>query len=258
VNIVALLRMVPDVVEELQIDPDGRRLDFGSLRLIVNEQDDQALEEALLLKERKGGTVTALALDALGIDEVLYTALAKGADRAVKVSGVPTGLSTRESAALLAAAIPRVSGAWPADLILCGCWAIDDLDAQLGAFLSVELGLPYLGMVVGVADVAAGEADVAREYARGVRGRFTVPLPALLGIQTADKPPRYVPVVKVRKAMETQSIDAVPAPELPEGAAPRILGLMKPEGGGHAAMIEGSVEEVASKICDVLYERGLL
>jgi electron transfer flavoprotein beta subunit len=54
-NLVVLMRMVPDVVEELEIAPDGKSLDQEALRLIVSESDDHALEEALLLKERYGG-----------------------------------------------------------------------------------------------------------------------------------------------------------------------------------------------------------
>lgn len=258
-NILVLLKMVPDVVEELEVDSEGKALDLESLRMIVNEQDDHALEQALLLKEKLGGKVTALALDAPEIDEVLYTALAKGADRAVKVLGGGTMLSTRASASLLAEVIPSVPGALPADLVLCGCWAIDDLDAQMGAFLSTQLNLPYLGMVVGVtADASAREADVAREYAGGVRGQFTVPLPALLGIQTAEKPPRYVPVVKVRNVMKLQTIETVSSSASFDAPAVEVLEMTKPEMSGRAKMLEGSVEELAGKICDVLTERGLL
>ena len=86
-HILVLLKMAPDVVEELEIAPDGKSLDLDYLRLILSESDDHALEEALLLKERHNAKVTVLALDAPEVDDALFTALAKGADRAVKVVG---------------------------------------------------------------------------------------------------------------------------------------------------------------------------
>src|ERR1035438_7673709 len=88
------MKMTPDVVEELEIAPDGKGLDLDAVRMSLSESDDHALEEALLLKERHGGAVTVLALDAPEADDALYTALAKGADRAVKIAGVDAGFPT--------------------------------------------------------------------------------------------------------------------------------------------------------------------
>ena len=87
-KILVLMRLVPDIVEELDVAPDGRSLDTDFLRLIVSERDEHALEEALLLKEDAGATVVVLAPDSDEADDVLYTALAKGADRAVKIGGL--------------------------------------------------------------------------------------------------------------------------------------------------------------------------
>ena len=97
-HILVLLKMVPDVVEDLDIAPDGKALDLEYLRMILSESDDHALEQALLLKERHGGKVTVLALDAPEVDDALFTAAAKGADRVVKVVGMDAGLTTRQAA----------------------------------------------------------------------------------------------------------------------------------------------------------------
>ena len=74
-NYHVLLRMVPDPVEDLEVGPDGKSLDEQSVRLRPSDTDEHALEEALLLKERFGGTVTAVALEAPEVDEALFTAL---------------------------------------------------------------------------------------------------------------------------------------------------------------------------------------
>lgn len=78
-----ILKMVPDTVEDLEIGGDGKSLDAPSLRMILSETDNHALEQALLLKARHEGSVEVLALEAPDVDELLFTALAKGADRAV-------------------------------------------------------------------------------------------------------------------------------------------------------------------------------
>ncbi len=258
-NILVVLKLVPDVAEEPEVAPDGRSLDPASLRLIVSERDEHALEQALLLKERCGGTVTVVALDIPEADDVLFTALAKGADRAVKISGAEPGMSTWAPAVATARALSSTPGLLPADLILTGVQAIDDLDGQVGPILARTLDLPYLGIVCGIAvNAEAHTATVVREYAGGVTGAFEVPLPAVLGVQSAEKPPRYVPVAKVRAAMKWQHLESVTPPEISEAARVEVLHLTKPEAAGHAVMLDGTPEEVAGRIRDVLEERGLL
>ncbi|MHC4548852.1 MAG: electron transfer flavoprotein subunit beta/FixA family protein [Planctomycetota bacterium] len=258
-NILVLLKMVPDVVEELEVTPDGKSLDLEFLRLIVNETDDHALEEALLLKERHGGALTAVALDGPDIDDVLFTALAKGVDRAVKVTDVDEGLTTWAAASLLAQVLPTVADLMPADLILTGYQASDDLDGLVAPLLAHRLRLPYLGVVTGVeADPAAATCTAVKECAGGVRGEFEVALPAVLGIQGAEKPPRYVPVAKVRAAMKSGTIETVPASVRAEASPVEVVRLTKPEVAERAEMIEGSPEEVADKLCEILAARGAL
>ena len=258
-NILVLMKMVPDIVEELEVGPDGKSLDLEFLRPIVGERDEHALEQALLLKERCGGSVTAMALESPDVDDVLFTALAKGSDRAVKVAGVETPPTTSEAAALLAPVLRGLLDQKQVDLILTGCSAIDDLDGVLGAFLAERLGLPYLGIVTGV-DVAAdtGRATVLKEYAGGVHAEYGIALPAVVGVQAAEKPPRYVPVAKVRAVMKSGKIDSVSAAAPDEASLIQVVRMTKPEAAGHAEMIKGSPEEMALKVTDILSARGLL
>jgi electron transfer flavoprotein beta subunit len=86
---------VPDLAEELEIDSEGTDLDRDSLSYRINEFCDHALEEALQLKQAHGGKVTVLALERDETDKVLFTALAKGADRAIKVTGLDEAAPTR-------------------------------------------------------------------------------------------------------------------------------------------------------------------
>ncbi len=258
-KILVLMKMVPDIVEELEVASDGTSLDREYLRFIVNERDDYALEQALLLKDRLRASVTVVAPEAPEIDDVLHTALAKGADRVIKLSGIAVTAGTRETASALAATLPGIPGVLPADLVLSGCQAIDDLDGFVAPLLAGALDLPYLGLVNRITvDPGAGTAIVSKEYAGGVAGRFEVALPAILGVQGCEKPPRYVPIAKVRAAIAAGGIEVVAASSGPATTSLEVTTMAKPEAAGHAEMLDGSVRDVAEKVADILAARGLL
>lgn len=258
-TIVVLLKMVPDIVEELEVAPEGKSLATDFLRLILSERDSHALEEALLLKEKFGGQVSVVAPEAPEVDDVLYTALAKGADRVLKLTGLPPGLTTAATAALLAQVLPTIPHLLPADLILTGCQATDDLDGMLAPLLARRLERPYLGIVNRIElDPGGSQVVVTKEYPSGVHGQFAVPLPALFGIQAAEKPPRYVPVAKVRAVMKSQAIEEVNVNEGSPFSTLQVVRMTKPEPTGRAEMLEGTPEEVAGKLLDILTARALV
>ncbi len=253
---VVLLRMVPDAVEDLEIAPSGTALDLSVVRLAPFERDEHALEQALLLKERHGGTVSVVAPDAPEVDAALFTALARGADRAVKLvgDGVAAG-----GAALFARALPRIPDLLPADLILAGFQTLDDLEGQVPPMLAELLGLPYLGLVTQVTVEPEARAITAvREYAGGVRGEFELRLPALLGIQAAERPPRYVPVAKVRATMKSRTIETAPVETREGPSLVEIRRMARPQAAARAEMLDGSPQEIAERICAILAERGLV
>ncbi len=253
-NLVVLVKLVPDLVEELTIDPSGKALDTSWLRLIINESDDHSIEQAILLKERVGGSVSVIAPDVEGADDVLFTAAAKGADRLIKLSGEAGAPANNH--ALARALVPVVKGLLP-DLVLTGVQAHDDMDGALGPLLAAHLGLPYLGYVAGVA-IAEGKAVARKEYPGGLVAEMVVELPAVLGIQAAEKPPRYVAVSKVRQAMQTAQIESVQAGECDGTGGLPVSRLFQPEAAGRAIMIDGDAETIAARIVDVLRENGFL
>lgn len=255
-EIVVPVKMVPDLVEELEVDASGSALDRTFLKLRINEFDEHALEEALLLKAKHGGSVTVISLDTGEVDETLFTCLAKGADRAIKVTGeFEDGVSSHTAAGILA----QVLGSVRYDLILTGVQAADDRDGQVGILLASALDLPHVSVVSGVELVADGKAvTVRQEYSGGVMAELEVDLPAVLGIQAAREAPRYAPVSKVRQAMKTQKLEEVAAPAVEVGAGSTVSRLSKPEAGGRAEILEGSSEEIAERLTAILGERGLL
>jgi electron transfer flavoprotein beta subunit len=249
-NIVVPLKLVPDLVEELEIDDDGTDLDRDFLSYRINEFCDHALEEALQLKEAHGGTVTVIALEREETDKVLYTALAKGADRAIKVTGVDEAAPTRAAAK----AFCQVLGGLEYDLVLTGVQAADDRDGQLGVLMAGFLGIPHVSVVSGV-EVSGDVVTVQKEYAGGVMARFEVAPKAVLGIQAARQTPRYAPVSRVRQIMKEASLDEIEADGIDVAAGSTVRRMFTPEKGEGAKMLEGSAEEVAEQIVAVL-EKG--
>ena len=259
-HILVLLKMVPDVVEDLEIASDGKALDLDYLRMILSESDDHALEQALLLKERHKAKVTVLALDAPEVDDALFTAAAKGADRVLKLAGMDAGCTTRQAARYFSQVIADGRGILPVDLILTGVQAIDDLDGLVAPLVAEDLQFPFLGIVTGVSLDASGKvARAIKEFPAGIRGEFELELPAVLGIQAAEKPPRYVPVAKVRAAMKTVKIECADVPTLADGGWPvvAVVEMKRNEPAGHAEMLEGGSEQVSDRLCGILAEHGL-
>ncbi len=254
-NIAVLIKFVPDLVEDLEIDSQSGLLDRTFLRLIPNELDDHALEEALLLKERHGGTVTVITLDTGDVDEALYTAVAKGADRVVKITG--EGFEQGATNQALASVLQQVLAEVPCDLILTGTQAVDDLDGFLGAFLAERMGLPYVGYVTKV-EAHNGKVVARKEYPGGLNADIEVSMPAVRGIQAAEKPPRYIVTSKVMEAMKSATIDETAAPDASAECGVTISRMSVPETGAHAEMLEGSVEKVAEALASVLRDRGVL
>ncbi|HEX7598717.1 MAG TPA: electron transfer flavoprotein subunit beta [Polyangia bacterium] len=247
------VQFVPDLVEELVIDASGDRLDPYSIRWKLNEFDEHAVEQAILLKEKFGGQVTVLAPDFEGADDALYAAAAKGADRLVKLcANFEGGANTHALAHLF---LPSIQQGQP-DLVLTGVQAINSLDGAVGGILAGLLDWPYVGYVSSVAP--SGKAVlVQKDFPGGLTAQVEVQLPAVLGIQAAETPPRYVPISKVRLAMKASKIEEQEGELEPAGglAAERLF---PPVAAAHATMLEGDVEQVADQIVSILREQGLV
>jgi len=253
-NLVVPIKMVPDLVEELVIDASGTKLDPDALRLKLNELDEHAIEQAILLKEKVAGQVTVVAPDVEGIEDALFTAAAKGADRLIKLTGNwQNGANNHALARVFANFIKTLRP----ELILTGVQAHNDLDGAVGPQLAEHLGMPYVGYVSGVA-VSDSQVQIRKEFPGGLIAEMDVLLPAVLGIQAAEKPPRYVPISKVRATMKTAKIETFPAMELETAGAPTTIRLFQPETGVRATMLEGDADAVATRLVEIFKESGVL
>ena len=254
-NIVVPIKFVPDLVEELTIDDSGTALDTAWIRMILNEFDDHAVEQAILLKEAGAGTVTVVAPDTEGVDDALYAAAAKGADRLIKLTGnfQDGAFGSHALARVFANAIKTLRP----ELILTGVQAHNDLDGAISARLAELLGMPYFGYVSGVS-LVPNKAKVRKEYPGGLIAEMEIMLPGVVGVQASSQPPRYVPISKVRQAMKTAHIEEVPAAELESVGGPVVSRMFRPEMGAQAEMIEGDTRDVAVRLVELFREHGIL
>jgi electron transfer flavoprotein beta subunit len=253
-NVIVPVKLVPDLVEELSIDSSGTALDTAWLRMIVNEFDDHAIEQAILIKEQTGAHVTILSVNIEGIDDLLFTAAAKGADRLIKLTGnFESGVTNHAMARAMAAIIRDLHP----DLILTGVQAHNDLDGSIGPQLAEHLGMPYIGYISG-ATVSSNQVSVRKEYPGGLIGEMQASMPVLLGIQAAEQPPRYVAISKVRQMMKTVSIEEIDLTTLDSQGAPTVNRMFQPEVAERATMLSENADEAAGQLINLFKELGTL
>jgi len=264
-NVITILKQVPDLVEELELNSEGTGLNREWLKFILSEYDDHTLEQALLFKEQYGGTVKAFALDIGNVDDTLFNAAAKGADTLVKVTGnFQEVLNSHTTARIFQQLLSNQTF----DLLLTGVQAIDDHDGSVGPLLAGYLGFPYVGVVRGVRlSDDKKSVIVGKEYPGGIISEIRVTLPAVLGIQAASKPPRYVPIAKIRQAQKNAKIEEVSATETVGATAcdggrlcgsVKVIKMFKPESTTKAEMLEGNTDEIAARIASLLMEKGIV
>ena len=249
-KIVVPIKLVPDLVEELEINADGNDLDRDMLTTRINEFDDHALEEALQLKEAHGATVTVMALDGDETDKVLFTALAKGADRAIKITGLEPGTSSHVTARAMCGVLKTMEY----DLVLTGVQAADDRDGQLGVLMANYLNIPHVSVVTDVS-LSDGKITLHKEYSGGLMAEYEAEPKLLLGIQAARETPRYAPVSRVRQLMKKAKLEEVEAGDVGGEGGVSIRRMYRPEKGEGAEMLKGTAEEVAGKIAELLKKK---
>ena len=185
-NILVCVKHVPDTETRVKIAADGLHLDLGEANWVINPYDEFAVEEALLLKEKLGGEVTAMTVGTEDAVKSLRQALAMGADKAVLLSdGAFEGMDPSGTAKVLAAAAKKV----PYDLILCGKHAVGDDNQQVGNLLGQILGVPAVSVVTGL-EVEGQNLTLKREVEGGTEV-VKAPLPAVVTCQKGLNEPRY-------------------------------------------------------------------
>jgi electron transfer flavoprotein beta subunit len=143
------------------------------------------------------------------------------------------------------------------NLILTGVQAHDDLDGQVGPLLAELLSMPYVGYISAV-KIENKMATTTKEYPGGLLAEFLVELPAVLGIQASDEPPRYVAFTKVRQAMQSAQIEEQDIGELDLSGDLDISRMFQPEVGERAEMLAGDADEITTRLIEIMQEHDVL
>ena len=211
----------------------------------LNEPDAYALEEALRLKEKHGGEVVVCCAGPARASQVIREALARGADRAVHVEyadGADTaGLDAASVAGMLASAAREEKF----DLVLTGLQSDDQGFGQVGVILAEALGMPHATIIMEV-QASDGSLRVKRELEGGWFQWLTIPLPALLTIQSGINQLRYATLKGIMAAKKKEIRKVAPA-AAPAGTQ-RILRVYVPEKAKETQMISGSPAEAAKAL----------
>jgi electron transfer flavoprotein beta subunit len=195
-KILVAIKQVPVRDSLLNVAASGAWIEDAALSYEINEPDAYALEAALQLRERQGGEVVALCAGPDRVGSTIREALAKGADRAIHVVVErPEACDAFIIAALLAAAAVTESP----DLILTGLQSDDLGSGQTGVIMAELLNLPHATLVMSI-EVDAGRVTVKRELEGGWFQRVSMPLPALLTVQSGISKLRYATLMGIKKA----------------------------------------------------------
>ncbi len=261
-DIIVCIKRVPETSEaEITIEAGEKDIKKERLTFGINEADNYAVEEAILTKEKYGGTVTLLTVGSKESDEQLRMSLAKGADTAIRLFDEKFLNSDGYAIAkIMSQAIKKLKF----DLILTGCMASDDGYMQTGVMLAEMLGIPHAAMVTKV-ELADKKAKVYRELEGGLLEVLEIELPALLTIQTGINEPRYASFKGIREATKKEikvlnlsDLELTDEQVGEKGSFTILDKLFIPPVGAKAEILKGSPEEEASQLSTILKEKGLI
>ncbi|MGM1063693.1 electron transfer flavoprotein subunit beta/FixA family protein [Saccharothrix sp. Mg75] len=186
-NIVVLVKQVPDTWSERKLSDADHTLDRDSADAVLDEINERAVEEALLLQEAHGGEVTVVSMGPARATDAIRKALSMGADKAIHVSDEALhGSDAITTAKVLAKAIGTVEGF---DLVIAGNEATDGRAGAVPAILAELLGLPQVTQVRKLT-VEGGTVKAERETDEGV-AHLEASLPAVVSVNEKINEPRY-------------------------------------------------------------------
>lgn len=259
-DIIVCVKRVPDTSEaEVVVARDGRSIQPEGLVFDINQWDRYAVEEAVLLKEKSGGSVTVISLGPEEVEETLRWCYATGVDSAIRLTDPAfAGSDAAITARILCQAIRGLKY----DLILTGVQAGDDGYAQVGPMLAGLLAIPHATIVTSI-EAMNGKARVHRELEAGMQEVIEVRLPALFTIQTGINEPRYVSIMGVRKAAK-QEIKTLGLMELglkaaevgESGSRVRVERLFPPPVTKQTEILSGNPDEIATRLAQILKDKA--
>ena len=248
-KIVVALKQVPSRDSALRVPPGEPWIDESDLTYEINEPDAYALEAALQLKEQHGGEVVVLCAGPEGAGVSIREALAKGADRAIHIED--DSLQDTDTLGLATLLASAVRGESP-DLVLTGLQSDDLGSGQTGVVMAELLGLPSATIIMAV-EKQDGAIRVKRELEDGWFQHVTLPLPAVLTIQSGINKLRYATLMGIKKA-KTKEVRVVAAADLGGVPAAQVKRerVYLPGRAKQTQILEGDAAAAAEALADKL------
>ena len=259
-EIFVCVKRVPDSSEnEIELNSSGTDIERDDLVYSVNEWDNYAVEEAIQIRDKVGGSVTVAAVGDEESEEVLRREMAMGVDKGILLSDdMFEGADGKGIAAILKAEIEKGSY----NLILTGAQA-EAGGAQVGGMLAAMMDVPYASLVNHIEVIDDSKLKVGREVEGGNQEMSEIEMPCVLSIQTGINEPRYVGIRGIRKVASMEipvhgagdlGLDASVAGEA--GAKVKRTDYFVPDLGEGAEILEGSSDEIIAKLIELLKAKG--
>jgi electron transfer flavoprotein beta subunit len=256
VKIIVCVKQVPDTTTRIRVAPDGRNIVDSDVSWIVGPYDEFAIEEALKIKEAKGGEVVLVSLGPDRAQTALRNGLAMGADSALHLKDpLFDAADTLGTARALAAAIKTLA---PFDLVLTGQQGVGGDNSQIPGLLAELLDLPQVTVAVKI-ELQDGKATVEREV-EGAHETWETALPAVISAQKGLNEPRYASLKGIMAAKK-KPIDVKDAAALGLDAgalAPKVkvAALALPADRPAIKMIQGDPAAQAQELLRLLHEEA--
>lgn len=258
-DLLVLVKAVP-IVGEPKISDNSVEIDTEHVNFFLDEIDTYALEEAVLKKEKLGGTVTVVTIAEKKIEaeinKMIWECYAKGADKGFFIMTDTRYMDPYSKSTILSQFIKNGSY----DLVLMGVQSSDTGSSMLGPLLARKLGVPF-GTSMMQLDILDSKARVELEMEEGYSEVLEYPLPALFTVQSGINSPRYPPFIKIKVAKETP-IEKVEVSTL--NANPEELNqihrkkIYRPEIKSEVKMLEGDSRAISKQLAEIIKSSGAL
>ena len=259
-EILVCVRRVPDTTEnEIQLNSAGNEIVADDLVYSINEPDNYAVEEALQIVAKTGGSVTVATVGGEDDEEVLRREMAMGANQGVLITDETFGGSDGKGIATILKAFVQKNHY---DLILTGVQA-EAGGAQVGGMLAALLDYPFASLVNSIEVLDGRKLKISREIEGGNKEMNEIDLPCVLSIQTGINEPRYVGMRGIRQVASVP-IPTFSAAELGIGentvgtAAAKVkrVDYFIPSLGKGAEILRGTREENIDKVLELVAAKG--
>lgn len=263
-HIVVCVKQVPDT-KIIKINPKTNTLDRRSAPAILNPYDAHAVQEAVKIREKYGGTISVLSMGPPQATEVIKKCVEIGADRGYLISDRAfAGADTLATSYALSKALEKIKKDQPIDLVLCGKHAIDGDTGQVGPGVARRLDIPPITNVIGIEEINEENKIIIlkRKLTNGYE-LIESQVPCLLTIEREINDIAYAPLPNMLRAFRYEptvwavtDLEDVDKAQLGLKGSPTVVGKMftppKPEG-GH--VIEGSPTEQVAKLMEILLDK---